>query len=210
MQGYRSRADRDTRVETLFDFFGCHFHGCEVCRPDYSKMVIADRASKVERQEGNAARRLPPEVVRNPIIRRQRWVEAHGYEYVVIWEHEWDADKAALVGDEKQAFKQKKKDTEKKMDYGALKHREGMYGGRCEPFRLLYKCKSIETIRHLDVSGLYPHVLIGGSFTVSHPRPLTGVEMNVFQLGDRQRQIDLIERYVPFRSGRHEIQRGVV
>ena len=54
--------------------------------------------------------------------------------------------------------------------YGAISIREAFFGGRTHNFYFNRECGDGEEIRYLDVTSLYPYVLVKNRYPIGHPK----------------------------------------
>ena len=221
---------RDPRVKKLYDFYGCYRHACEICYPDYNKAFITPDPSKDKgtdseifrqaesiniyaglepgKKSAKAANKFTAEVLHNNILRRRKFAKAIGVDYEVIWEHDYDKQIKQLSKEDKKKYNEEHRIIKMARDLGCLNHRKGMHGGRTEVFGLHYKCKPDEVIKYLDVSGLYPHVLMQAAYAIDHPVDLSEQEIAILGSRDRDRQLALLNTFYDMMSNANDTQEG--
>ena len=132
-------------VGRVYEFHGCWFHGCPRC---FSKDTV------------HPYRKLTMGQVYEETMKRQRHLEASGYEVVTMWEHEYDrllkADSdfrefcAGVVTRE------------------PINPRDAFYGGRTNAFKLHHIAVLGEQIKYFDVCSEYPYVNKYKRYPVGH------------------------------------------
>ena len=131
----------------MFEFLGCRFHGHH-CMKDRKKTYDPRTNSSLEN------------LYQRTLVRLQE-IRNKGYNTVVIWE--CDFDKMMGANQELQEFA-KTCDTVK-----PLKIRDSFFGGRVSPVMLYYEAQQGERIRYVDVTSLYPFIMLWGSYPLNHP-----------------------------------------
>jgi len=128
-------------IRTIYEFFGCHWHG-RTCQPvRYDTTLHGDAlAERYDRTMSNMEQ-----------------MTREGYLVKFQLESEFaDAGRAELLA---QSLVQKSK----------LRNRDALYGGRTEVMRLHYKARENETIQHVDIISLYPYLCKYFKFPVGQP-----------------------------------------
>ena len=142
---------------TILEFTGCHTHGCPSCY----------KPSTINPQSGETMQELYDKYnTRKAILNRGK------YEYIEIWEHEYDRELKTNVN---------LKNTEKRLDLQEpLQPRDCLYGGRVEPFQLYREVNEAleELIKYLDINSLYPGVQRDELFPEGHPQILLAPDIN--------------------------------
>ena len=126
---------------TVYEFFGCYFHGC-TCQP--FRDVITTNGDTIAARYDRTMARL------EQIIRA-------GYQFKVQWECLFDD--AGIATPEMLAYPTVCK--------SLLCTLDALYGGRTEAMRLHYNAREGETIQYVDVMSLYPFVCKNGKFPVA-------------------------------------------
>jgi hypothetical protein len=130
-------------TNTVYEFFGCYFHGC-TCQP-FRDVITTNGDTLAARYELT----MP----------RLEQITRAGYQVKVQWECAFDD--AGIATPELLAHP-----TVCKSPLCTL---DALYGGRTEAMRLHYKAREGETIQYVDVLSLYPYVCKYGKFPVGHP-----------------------------------------
>jgi hypothetical protein len=136
---------------TILEFTGCHTHGCPTC---YNPTTINPQSGETMQE------------LFDKYITRKALINTSGYEYIEIWEHEYDRELKT---------NDKLKNTEKRLDLqDPLVPRDCLYGGRVEPYQLYREINDAldELIRYLDINSLYPSVQRDFLFPEGHPQIL--------------------------------------
>ncbi|KAK4879682.1 hypothetical protein RN001_007828 [Aquatica leii] len=138
-------------TNTVYQFHGCYFHGCEICFPDQTAELSGDK------QDTMFARREKTEATATRI-------RSFGYNLVEMKECK---------------FRQFLKINIQALEFTAshavirntpLNPRDSFFGGRTNAVKLYYKAEENESIRYLDVCSLYPFVNKYGKYPVGHPK----------------------------------------
>ncbi|XP_062575191.1 uncharacterized protein LOC134237107 [Saccostrea cucullata] len=137
-------------TRTVYEFYGCYWHGCPTCYPSLQTETHPHRTQYTYQQ------------LHEETLRRTLTLEDMGYTVRGIWEHDFD--------------QQVQKDVSLQQFVGnldipdPLKPREALYGGRTNATRLY--CEEGD-MRYVDVCSLYPYVLKHRPFPVGHPEIIT-------------------------------------
>ncbi|XP_062570462.1 uncharacterized protein LOC134232499 [Saccostrea cucullata] len=137
-------------TRTVYEFYGCYWHGCPTCYPSLQTETHPHRTQFTyqELHEGT--------------LRRTAVLEEMGYNVRSIWEHDFDQQVQRDVS--LQHFV-------RDLDIpDPLNPREALYGGRTNATRLY--CEEGD-MRYVDVCSLYPYVLKHRPFPVGHPEIIT-------------------------------------
>lgn len=123
----------DPTTNTVYEFFGCYFHGCPKC--------FSFKCSK-----SNITERYESTMLRVHKLRNM------GFNLEIKWECDFIKylKKNPIIND------RISKDYE--MHYHSINCRDAIFGGRTEVFRSYYKVGPNEKIRYLDFTSLYPYV----------------------------------------------------
>jgi G:T-mismatch repair DNA endonuclease (very short patch repair protein) len=143
-------------TNTVYEFHGCFWHGCERCFVDQTSRLAAKRDALFLRRENT--------------IRKEERVKRAGYNLVTLWK--CDFRKTIERDDELARFVKNERVTAQLH----LKARDSFFGGRTNASKLYYKCGPGEQIKYYDVSSLYPFVNKYGKYPVGHPRIHVGPE----------------------------------
>ncbi|KAK3107691.1 hypothetical protein FSP39_020035 [Pinctada imbricata] len=139
--------------ETIYEFYGCVFHGCPSCFPD-------DR-NTIKHPSTNQTIKELYDMTKN----REKELKELGYKLVIIWEHQF---KFQL---EKNAALQQFVATLDLQD--RLDPRDSFFGGRTNAIKLHYQATEDETIQYYDFTSLYPWTNKYCRYPVGHPTIIT-------------------------------------
>ncbi|XP_048729914.2 uncharacterized protein LOC125647269 [Ostrea edulis] len=140
--------DEDSR--TVYEFYGCYWHGCPTCYPNLMTETHPHRVQ--QKYQG----------LYEQTLKRATDLEEQGYTVVSIRDYEYD--RQVQNNPELQTF----------LGYldiqGPLNPRDALYGGRTIITRLY--CEEGD-MRYVDVCSLYPYVLKYKVFPIDHPQVIT-------------------------------------
>ena len=140
----------EEETRTVYEFYGCYWHGCPACYPELGTETHPHRVD------------CTYQTLYEQTQRREYELREQGYQVVSLWEHEFD--------------QQLKEESElqnfiKELEFqDPLNPREALYGGRTNATRL-YCCEG--DMRYVDVCSLYPYVLKYKPFPIGHPEIIT-------------------------------------
>ena len=141
----------------VMSFFGCHYHGCQLCFDKTTKNTHLNKTMG--------------DLYRETV----RWIERVtncGYKLSIMWECQWDK----LIADNddiRQHVKSYALST-------PLVARDALYGGRCETFSLHAESSEESVVKYVDVQSLYPYVCKNKHYPIGHPRCLVGPALQEF------------------------------
>ncbi|XP_022298821.2 uncharacterized protein LOC111107766 [Crassostrea virginica] len=140
----------DESTRTVYEFYGCYWHGCPICFPDLATETHPHRTQFTY----NSLYELT--------LTRELALKEQGFNLVTLWEHEFD----------KQFQKSEPfQDFVRELEFQPpLNPREALYGGRTNATRLY--CVEGD-MRYVDVCSLYPYVLKHRPFPLGHPEIIT-------------------------------------
>ncbi|XP_022301108.2 uncharacterized protein LOC111109319 [Crassostrea virginica] len=140
----------DESTRTVYEFYGCYWHGCPICFPDLATETHPHRTQFTY----NSLYELT--------LTRELTLKEQGFNLVTLWEHEFD----------KQFQKSEPfQDFVRELEFQPpLNPREALYGGRTNATRLY--CVEGD-MRYVDVCSLYPYVLKHRPFPLGHPEIIT-------------------------------------
>ena len=147
--GTRYHADGyDPQTRTVFEFNGCHVHGCRTCYPNRKEIHkrLGDRNMDSVRKETQKKK--------DELLRR-------GYKVKEMWSCEWDQYKRENA--ECKNFVSKLEFTE------PLNPRDSFFGGRTNAYKLYHKCQPGEKIQYADIVSLYPYCFAEKEYPAKHP-----------------------------------------
>ncbi|XP_062621681.1 uncharacterized protein LOC134283252 [Saccostrea cucullata] len=137
-------------TRTVYEFYGCYWHGCPTCYPSLQTETHPHRTQFTYQQ------------LHEKTLRRTADLEDMGYNVCSIWEHDFDQQ---VQQDE--SLQQFVRDLDIP---DPLKPREALYGGRTNATKLY--CEEGD-MRYVDVCSLYPYVLKHRPFPLGHPEIIT-------------------------------------
>ena len=136
----------DTMSHTVYEFYGCFWHGCPKCYP----------RARLEPHKKFQGRNC--EELYWATINRQNLLRRAGYSFVSIWECEWNQQKRTTPGLD---------DTSRSYDLQApLNPRDAFFGGRTNAVRLYI---DNEPLHYYDFTSLYPFVNKYCDYPIGHP-----------------------------------------
>ena len=140
----------DEESHTVYEFYGCYWHGCPECYPNLATEKHPHRVQQTYQD------------LYEETQRRAQALEDQGYNVISMWEHEFD--RLVQQNPQLQQFIQD-------LDIqDPLNPRDALYGGRTNATRLY--CEEGD-IRYVDVCSLYPYVLKYKPFPIGHPQIIT-------------------------------------
>ena len=140
-------------TKQIFEFHGCHWHGCPCCyTPETYSNIKKNTMKEIHEMHKKRIQFIKENL-------------PQGYTLVEIWEHEWDS---LCSHDEKV-----KKFVKNNPVHEKLNPRHCMFGGRTNGLKLYHKAKQGEKISYIDYTSLYPFVQKYKQFPIGHPRIIT-------------------------------------
>ena len=140
----------DESTRTIYEFYGCYWHGCPSCYPD---LVTETHPHQTQYTYQSLYERT---------LMRELKLKGQGYQVVSLWEHDFDRQF------QKDAASQ---DFVRDLEVQApLNPREALYGGRTNATRF-YCCEG--DMRYMEVCSLYPYVLKYKPFPLGHREIIT-------------------------------------
>ncbi|KAK4885665.1 hypothetical protein RN001_001936 [Aquatica leii] len=148
-------------TNTVYQFHGCYFHGCEICFPDQTAELSGNKhdAMFVRREKTTAT---------------SFRIRSFGYNLVEMKECEFRNFIKANV--QAQEFTSNHAIIQNQ----PLNPRDSFFGGRTNAVKLYHKAEEGEVIRYLDVCSLYPFVNKYGKYPVGHPKIHVGNDVCKF------------------------------
>jgi hypothetical protein len=140
----------DEASRTVYEFYGCYWHGCPDCYPNLTTEKHPHRVQKTYQD------------LYEETERRAKALEDQGYTVISILEHEFDR-----IVQQNPQLEQFIQDLDIQ---DPLNPRDALYGGRTNAMRLY--CEEGD-MRYVDVCSLYPYVLKYKSFPIGHPQIIT-------------------------------------
>ena len=156
----------------VLEFLGCLFHGCNRCYSDDFLCFHKGKIAKLLRFESQ---------------NRLSKLRSAGYNVISIWECEWE--RMRDVDDE---IKEHLEVIEPYLKFHKppIDPREALFGGRTEACCLLKDCDlSIECVKAVDFTSLYPYVMKYREFPIGHPVVIRGPSF-IFDYSIRVRDIE--------------------
>ena len=153
VDGYREYTDPVTnqRVKEVYEYYGCFYHSCPYCYDSDElhplKCDIYDYEGKNKVYHGQVyatTRKIQEDILRS------------GYALREMWECKFQKEK-------------KKKNLRMNPDLAArmpLNPRDSYYGGRTNAVKLYYKVTGEEKIKYVDVTSMYPYVMMNGEYPI--------------------------------------------
>ncbi|XP_074604056.1 uncharacterized protein LOC141857457 [Brevipalpus obovatus] len=143
-------------LNCVFEFLGCHFHGCSCCYPDDrdDQQTYLDDTLNVRYQKVNE---------------KMQYYKSRNLSVISIWGCEL---KEKLSSDQEVSAYLPKRVKYWNMVYfhGHADIKESFYGGRTNNIKFFHKCDRVEEIKYMDVNSLYPFVLKNKQYPIGHPR----------------------------------------
>ena len=127
----------DEKSNTVYQFNGCHFHGCNICykAEQYTKSLDCKYGKLYDKW-----------------IEKETYLKNQGFTIITMWEHTWN---------EMKKTNQVVMDFIKQYSYKDTPIELKVLGGRTEVFKHLYRCLPNERIRYMDFTSLYPTINFG-------------------------------------------------
>ena len=143
----------DPNTRTVYEFLGCHWHGCPQCYPNRFDVCQV---------RGKTFSDLLAET-----LEKFSYYERRGFSIRSVWEHE-------VQNTQRPPFmRQRVRELSTAREKAIYSIRDALCGGRTENFKLLYTCAENERLRYLDFTSLYPFVLKTRKFPLKHPQVIT-------------------------------------
>lgn len=156
VDGY-DECDPTTNLPTVYEFYGCLWHGCPKCFP-INRESHSIRATDKTLEEAYEY-----------TMKKEETLRSKGYNLVTIWECEWD--KQVKENNEPKTFIQECEILE------PLNPRDAFYGGRTNAVKLHHEVKDKdEKVKYADVTSLYPWVNKTCEYPIGHPEIIVDPE----------------------------------
>ncbi|KAK4882043.1 hypothetical protein RN001_005362 [Aquatica leii] len=139
------------RTNTVYQFHGCYFHGCEICFPNQTAELGGNK------NESMSARREKTEAI-------SARIRSYGYNLIEIKECQFKSFLKTNI-----QANQFVSDNDF-LQNEPLNPRDSFFGGRTNAVKLYHKSAENETIRYLDVCSLYPYVNKYKKYPLGHPK----------------------------------------
>ena len=150
----------DQENQTIYEFYGCYYHGCPTCFPD--------------RYQLNKTMGKTFSAIHSDTVDRQCILVLSGWDVETMWECAWKKKKND--DPDIQEFVHANKDL-----FQTMSPFDSFFGGRVEPFKMIVANKKLS---YDDVTSLYPFINATMEYPVGHPE----VILNNF--GDTQTVCD--------------------
>lgn len=134
----------DSANQTVYEFYGCLWHGCPNCFPHTEKQLKHPHT-------GQSMKELYRQT-----MERQQILQDHGFNVVAVWEHEF------------KDFQQEHNISNTNFPE-RLRPRNAFYGGRTSVMTTYCKVSSGEKISYCDFTSLYTYVNKYCTYPVGHP-----------------------------------------
>lgn len=158
----------DVPRKIAVDFHGCYFHLCDRCgfNTDRKKYFTTSTYTDADGNRKCISEPVSKEVEEQKRLMKELFCANNGIEYIQVWEHEI----AELQGEERLLYDETYRTIVHQSPFKSkLVHRDGLFGGRTEVFKLYHHCHDNEVLEYHDVNGLYPYVLMNGRFPLMDP-----------------------------------------
>ena len=135
-----------SETNTIYEFHGCFFHGCQKCYPN--------------RNTWNSMKQSTMGYIYQKHLNRIEFIKNYlnkKYNLIEMWECDWDVE-----------CKTNGQITSFNCD-ATLNPRDALYGGRTEAVKLHHECKIDEKICYYDINSLYPFVQKSCLYPIGHP-----------------------------------------
>ena len=140
------RTDPDTAVSTIYEYFGCFFHGCKYCTDPNSLNPVSKTLMKD---------------LRMATLYRLEKLSKLGYSIVKIW------------GCDFKQFLEKNEHARKIVEgfkiTDPLNPRAALYGGRTNAIQLYAESDENYIIQYSDYISLYPAQMLKNKYPIGHP-----------------------------------------
>ncbi|XP_037915062.1 uncharacterized protein LOC119653974 [Hermetia illucens] len=142
----------DPKTNTVYEFFGCFYHGCPDCFKFNSSDIIKGSKCDTLSQRHEST------------MKKMSAIRKNGYNLEYIWECDFKDFLKRNPAVDKQITED--------LAYFTLPltPRDAVYGGRTEVFRTYAKINAQnEIIRYLDFTSLYPYINKYAPYPIGHP-----------------------------------------
>lgn len=143
-------------TKTVYEFFGCRYHGCFQCFPDNRDQPIPELNNRTNNQLLSSA------------DAKVHYYGRRGFNVESIWECGYKIRNS--LSDRMKEYTSERIKYYNDIDkYGGADIRESFFGGRTNNLVFTYDCEPSESIKYFDFTSLYPHVLVSNDYPVGHP-----------------------------------------
>ncbi|XP_063934061.1 uncharacterized protein LOC135145859 [Zophobas morio] len=137
-------------TNTVFEFYGCWYHGCEKC--------YFDQTCKLSDKKDGLF------IKREATLDKEYRIKAAGYNLLTIWQCQYEKEL------KRNPAMQEFINAIPRTRCPPLNPRDAFYGGRTNACKLYYNCTSDdEKIMYYDVCSLYPYINKYGKYPIGHP-----------------------------------------
>ncbi|MDI9312027.1 MAG: DNA polymerase [Limnohabitans sp.] len=143
---------------TLYEFFGCFFHGCPKCYTDRTTVLNFKRNESFN-----------VDFLLDKVKRKLECYKSLGFNIIYIWECDF-LEKKNLKPYLKNFYINRKNYYIMKKENGNASIKESFYGGRTNNLRFWYYSNENESIEYKDVCSEYPFVLKNKLYPIGHPK----------------------------------------
>ena len=151
----------DFKNNTCYQFFGCWFHGCDICfKPSSFNTKKMMTMYSIKKQHDNKLKKLKNTLHNGCVVK-----------LVTIWEHVWDS-MVKNVDNVKEFLK-----TFEVVE--RIIPRDAFFGGRTESFIRYFQTNSNQKIKYYDFCSLYPFIQKNRLLPTHHPKIITRDFTNV-------------------------------
>ena len=141
----------DPVSNTVFEFHGCYFHGCDICfKPKSFNKTLQVSFELLKARHDYRINKI-----------KSNLIDGKSINLIEIWEHTWD--KMCIEDEEVIEF------VSCYEDVGRLEPRNAFFGGRTEAFQLHWTKTENEIAKYIDVTSLYPSIQKYERFPIGHP-----------------------------------------
>ena len=148
VDGYHKDLQND--AETIFEAYGCFWHGCPSC---YSRDTVNPICNRSMYE------------LYDQTVKREILLKSGGYKVETIWEC---------------SFQNEVKENKELRDFVTslklvkpINPRDSFYGGRTNAFTLYHHVSSNEKIHYSDFCSLYPYICKYSPYPVGHPEVIS-------------------------------------
>lgn len=143
--------------KTVYEFFGCYFHGCEKC---YSGIALTINKSKYD----------IPLILSRRESTKYKIEKLHHLGYTVVFTYECDFKLELLANP---SIDQELSNSPL-ITCKPLNPRDAFYGGRTNASKLYHKVTDKQKIHYFDIYSLYPYINKYFKYPIGHPKVIVG------------------------------------
>ncbi|MDI9312001.1 MAG: DNA polymerase [Limnohabitans sp.] len=147
------------QTQSVYEFFGCRYHGCLECFPNSRSEPSINLDDKIKSYDQ----------LYEQTLEKLKCYQELNLDVNAIWECNFmkfikDNEHVKLFYDERYKYYQNYK------KYGGASIRESFFGGRTNNLRFHYVADINESIEYKDVISEYPYVLKNRKYPIGHPK----------------------------------------